>query len=165
LASGATARATSAGSATALGAWIISTALAPGSCSSTSIDVAVALGRGVADDVDRIGARPRWAAACARSAGRKLSADSAASWPPPLASASAAITPGPPPLVEDRQPLAVRCGWARARVSTAANSSSVVRHAQHAGAPDRGVVDIVGAGQRAGVRGAARRRPRACGRP
>jgi hypothetical protein len=36
LASGATARATSAGSTTALGAWIISTALAPGSCSSTS---------------------------------------------------------------------------------------------------------------------------------
>ena len=74
----------------------------------------------------------------------------AAGMPPSSASRSTASTPMPPPLVR----IASRFPGGdstRPSVSAQSNNSRKIRHPQHAGAAERGIVDRVRAGQRAGM--------------
>ena len=105
---------------------------------------------GIADDVDRIAARPgRWAGR--RRARVSCRSESWASVPPRSPSRSAASTPAPPPLVRIASRSPPSLGW-RASISAALKRSPSLSHAQQAGAPEGGLVGGVRAGKRAGVR-------------
>ena len=146
----ATSFATSVLEASAVGQFMTSTASASSASSSDVQRARIALGTGVADDVDGIAARPgRRQHGIER--GLRGIARGSASVPPRSPRWSAASTPAPPPLVRIGQPLAGEPGC-RARTSAALNSSCQLAHAQHAGAAEGRLVGRVGAGQRAGVR-------------
>ena len=96
-AASATACAAASGSVTATGEYIASSASTPGSASAAAGRRGEALGRRVADDVERIAARPLRRQFLIETGNRFLL--NCASCTPFSAALSAATTPGPPPLV------------------------------------------------------------------
>ena len=110
----------------------------------------VALGAGVAEDVDRIAVAPVRRQEL-RSAPAIVSADSSASSPPLASRASVASTPGPPALVTIGQPRAARARLLGQDLGHVEQVGDAV-DAQHAAAAEGGVQHLVAAGQRAGVR-------------
>ena len=125
-----------------------------GAFSSVLQRVHITFHRCVADDVHRVGAAPGgWQSGVERGCGWRRSSGARAT--PATAAASAAITPAPPPLVIERQALAVRrvktgvpavpFGLRRSARQRLGGVEQVLQrvHAQHAGTADGGVVDQV----------------------
>ena len=81
-----------------------------------------------------------------------VSAESAAGTPPKSISRSTASTPTPPPLVRIASRLPATVADAAERLG-GLEQLAEVEDPQQAGAPEGGVVDRVGAGERAGMGG------------
>ena len=110
----------------------------------------VALGVGVAENVDRIVVAPVRGRNSSRAC--SVSAEGTASSPPLAMRASVASTAGPPALVTMHEPRPLRTGLLAENlrhIKQIRNRSDP----QHAATPEGGIENVIASGQRTGVRG------------